>query len=95
MTNRQIRQQIKKLGGKADVANVERTAFSVNASEAEKRARRDQARDRGILGVPIDPRTVNDPRKWYEGRPLEMPKNPEIEAMKAARRKAGGDKFPR
>lgn len=95
MTRRQIRQQIKKLGGKPDSATVARTEFSVNTTRQEKRFREEQARERGVHNVPIDPSSVSDPRRWYEGRPLVRPQNPEIERMKRERRESGGDKFPR
>ena len=73
MSNRDIRKRMKQLGGKADCANVERAAHSINTSAAEKRFREEQARERGIHNVPIDPASVSDPRKWYEGKPLKMP----------------------
>ena len=92
MTNRAIRKQMRKLGGKPSVGLVERASHSINTTPREKALRVEQAKELGIHNVPIDPRSVNDPRKWYEGKPL-VTRSPEIERMKAERRQAGGDRF--
>lgn len=92
MTNRALRKQIRKLGGKPSAGIVERAAHSINTTAAEKRLRAEQAKELGIHNVPIDPRSVSDPRKWYEGKPLDT-RNPEIERLKAERKRAGGDRF--
>ncbi len=92
MSARDMRKKIRKLGGKPNVANMERAAFSVNASESEKRFRKEQAREHGVLGVPIDPSSISDPRKWYEGRPLDT-RDPHLETMKRERARANGDRF--
>ena len=63
------------------------------SSDLEKRFREEQARERGIHNVPIDPRSVDDPRKWYEGRPLDT-RDPAIERMKQERDRSRGDRFP-
>lgn len=85
MSNKAIRKQIRKLGGKPSVGSVERAAHSINTTSAEKRFREEQARERGIHNVPIDPSSIEDPRKWYEGKPLDT-RDPAIERMKAERR---------
>lgn len=92
MSNRQLRKQIRKLGGTPSVGVVERASHSINTTSHEKRFREEQARERGLHNVPIDPRSVSDPRKWYEGKPLDT-RDPAIEAMKNARRNTGGDVF--
>jgi len=92
MSNRDIRKKIRKLGGKPTVGIVERAQHSINTTDAEKRFRKEQARELGIEGVPIDPRSIDDPRKWYEGRPVNTD-TPEIARMKAERARARGDRF--
>ena len=92
MSDKAIRKQMRKLGGKPTVGSVERAKHSINASEAEKRFRKEQARERGIENVPIDPASVSDPRRWYEGRPIDT-RDPAIERMKQERARAQGDRF--
>lgn len=92
MTNRDIRKKMRKLGGKPTVGAVERAQYSINTTSQEKRFREEQARERGIHNVPIDPASVNDPRKWYEGRPLDT-RDPVVERMKQERARMNGDRF--
>lgn len=92
MSNRDIRKRMRKLGGKPTVGLVERAAASINTSAQEKRFRVEQAKELGIYNVPIDPRTVSDPKKWHEGKPMNTD-SPEIARMKAERARAKGDRF--
>lgn len=92
MSNRDIRRKIRKLGGKPTVGIVERAQHSINTTAAEKRFRVEQAKELGIYNKPIDPRSVDDPRKWYQGRPINTD-TPEIARMKAERARARGDRF--
>lgn len=92
MSNKAIRKQMRKLGGKPTVGAVERAAHSINTTAQEKRFREEQARERGIHGVPIDPASVHDPREWYKGKPLDT-RDPAIERLKRERRESGGDRF--
>ena len=92
MTRRDIRKRIRKLGGTPTSAVVERAEHSINTTPQEKKFREEQARERGILGVPIDPRSVDDPRKWYLGKRLDT-RDPALERMKREREQRGGDRF--
>lgn len=92
MSNRDIRKRMRKLGGKPTVGLVERAAASINTSAREKQLRVEQAKELGIHNVPLDPRTISDPKKWYEGKPVNSD-SPEIARMKAERARARGDRF--
>lgn len=92
MGHKQVRKLLRKMGGKTDMAHVERTMASINTSPAEKRARMEIARERGILNKPLDPRTISDPKRWYEGRPLQTQRPAELNDAMRARRESGGDR---
>ena len=92
MSNRAIRKQIRKLGGKPSAGIVERAALSINTTKQEKAFRVEQAKEKGVYNIPIDPASVKDPRRWWEGKRLDT-RDPRVEQMKRERQSGGGDRF--